>query len=88
MPNRPTDDRRGGGGKSKSSRRDEDAIPRRRSTRIEGVTTIDINNHEFLRQFLTEHGKIVPARLSGLSAKQQRRLRQGIHRCRAMGLLP
>jgi small subunit ribosomal protein S18 len=70
------------------SRRDEDAIPRRRTPRVEGVKEIDVNNQEFLRQFLTEHGKIVPARHSGLSAKQQRKLKQGIRRCRAMGLLP
>jgi small subunit ribosomal protein S18 len=85
MPRRTPDDRRGGGSRS---RREESAIPRRRMPRVAGVKEIDVNNHEFLRQFLTEHGKIVPARLSGLSASQQRKLKQGIRRCRAMGLLP
>jgi len=75
-----------GGGRSRS-RRDEDAVPRRRSMRVEGVKEINIHDHEFLRQFITEHGKIVPARLTGLTAKQQRQVKRGIRRCRVMGLL-
>jgi small subunit ribosomal protein S18 len=55
---------------------------------LEGVKEIDVNNSDFLRQFMTEHGKIVPSRLTGASAKQQRQIKHGIRRCRVVGLLP
>ena len=68
-------------------RRDDDASPRRRAIQTGPIREININDAEFLRQFLTEHGKIVPARLVGLTAKQQRQVKHGIRRCRVMGLL-
>jgi small subunit ribosomal protein S18 len=55
---------------------------------LEGVKEIDLNDAEFLRRFLTDHGKILPARMSGASAKHQRLIRRGIRRARVMGLLP
>lgn len=71
--------------KGKKPRRDE--APRKRSRFLEGVKDIDLNDFEFLRQFVTEHGKIVPSRLTGASAKQQRQIKQGIRRARVMGLI-
>lgn len=41
-----------------------------------------------LRYFLTDRGKIVPRRISGLTAKQQRALTRAIKRSRNLGLLP
>lgn len=41
-----------------------------------------------LRYFLTDRGKIVPRRISGLTAKQQRALTRAIKRARNLGLLP
>jgi len=41
-----------------------------------------------LRFFLTERGKIVPRRISGLSAKQQRSLTLAVKRARNIALLP
>lgn len=60
---------------------------KKRSRFLEGVTDININDHEFLRKFVTEHGKIIPARLTGASARQQRQIKHGIRRARTMGLL-
>jgi len=48
---------------------------------------IDVNDVEFLRRFVTEYGKIVPARLTGVTAAQQRQIKQGVRRARNMGLL-
>lgn len=73
-----------GGGRRRSNR---DEGPRKRSRHLEGVQTIDINDFEFLRQFVTEHGKILPARLTGANAGQQRQIRRGIRRARSMGLI-
>lgn len=66
----------------------DDGAPRKRSRYLEGVSKIDVNNADFLRNFVTEHGKIVPARLTGASASQQRQIKQGVRRARNMGLLP
>lgn len=41
-----------------------------------------------LRSFITEYGKIMPARMTGLPAALQRRLRVAIKRARYMALLP
>jgi small subunit ribosomal protein S18 len=62
--------------------------PRRRSRHLEGLKEIDLRDHELLRRFVTDHGKLVPARLTGATAKQQRRIRKGVLRAREMGLLP
>ncbi len=41
-----------------------------------------------LKYFITERGKIVPRRISGLNAKQQRALTVAIKRARNIALLP
>ncbi len=51
------------------------------------VTVIDINDVEFLRRYVSEHGKVLPQRLSGLSSSQQRKVKHGIRRARSMGLM-
>jgi len=58
--------------------------PRRRPSEGD-VTVVDINNPDFLNRFVTEQGKILPQRLSGLTAKQQRKLKLGVRRARTMG---
>ncbi len=60
----------------------------RRARFLDGIKEIDPNDYDLLRKFLTEHGKIVPARLSGASAKQQRKIRGLVRRLRVMGVLP
>ena len=45
-------------------------------------------NPDVLRRFLSAEGKILPARRSGLTAKNQRKVTKAIKRARAMGLLP
>jgi small subunit ribosomal protein S18 len=41
-----------------------------------------------LKRFLTERGKILPRRITGLSAKQQRQVALAIKRARHLALLP
>ena len=50
--------------------------------------TIDYRDIRLLQRFLTERGKIVPSRISAVSAKKQRILAQAIKRARHLGLLP
>ncbi len=68
-------------------RNNDEGSFRKRSRYLDEVKVIDINDHEFLRKFVTEYGKIIPARLTGASAKQQRQIKQGIRRARNMGLI-
>lgn len=70
-----------------SSRTAATAI-RKGSRLLQGVKEIDYKDHELLRRFMTDRGKIIPRRLSGASAKQQRQITRAIRRARIMGLLP
>ena len=52
------------------------------------VEYIDYKDVAKLRRFVTEKGKILPRRMSGVCAKHQRSLATAIKRARVMGLLP
>lgn len=47
----------------------------------------DYKDVQLLRRFVTEHGKIIPRRISGASAAQQRALNVAVKRARTMALL-
>ncbi|MGX7593501.1 30S ribosomal protein S18 [Candidatus Karelsulcia muelleri] len=49
---------------------------------------IDYKNFYLLKKFLNERGEILPRRITGITAKNQRRLKIAIKRCRHIGLLP
>ncbi len=49
---------------------------------------IDYKNLDLLKQYITETGKIVPSRITGATASQQRRLAQEVKRARFLALLP
>ena len=49
---------------------------------------IDWRDAQTLSRFITERGKIVPRRVSGVTAKHQRKLAKAIKTARQMGLLP
>ncbi|CAM4022789.1 MULTISPECIES: 30S ribosomal protein S18 [Listeria] len=53
-----------------------------------GITHIDYKDVELLKKFVSERGKILPRRVTGTSAKYQRKLTIAIKRSRQMALLP
>lgn len=53
-----------------------------------GIRYIDYRNIDFLKRFLNEQGKILPRRITGNSAKQNRRVAQAVKRARILALLP
>ena len=55
---------------------------------VEKVKHIDYKQHEVLRRYLTEHGRIRPRRQTGTCAKHQRSLARAIKRARHIALLP
>ncbi|URR34396.1 30S ribosomal protein S18 [Thermosynechococcus sp. HN-54] len=64
------------------------AFYRRRISPIPPGQPIDYKDVDLLRRFITERGKILPRRVTGLTAKQQRQLAVAIKRARIMALLP
>jgi small subunit ribosomal protein S18 len=52
------------------------------------VKDIDYKDVETLKLFATERGKILPRRITGVSAHYQRKLTNAIKRARQMALMP
>ena len=50
--------------------------------------TIDYKDPNTLKRFISERGKIMPSRITAVSAKKQRELAQAIKRARFIALLP
>ena len=55
---------------------------------VEKVEEIDYKDVAKLKRFVTEKGKIIPRRASGVCAEHQRQLAVAIKRARAIALLP
>jgi small subunit ribosomal protein S18 len=49
---------------------------------------VDWKDLDFLKRFIPERGKIMPRRISGVTAKEQRKIATAIKRARYMGLIP
>ena len=60
----------------------------RRLQHVKEPNDIDYKDLDTLRQFIGETGKIVPSRITGTSAKFQRRLAREVKRARYLSLLP
>ena len=54
----------------------------------EGISEVDYKDIELLKAFITETGKIVPARITGTKARYQRQLANAIKKARYLSLLP
>jgi small subunit ribosomal protein S18 len=57
---------------------------------LDGINNeiLDYKNMRLLEQFVSERGKILPSRITGVSAKRQRLLKKAIKRARVLALLP
>jgi small subunit ribosomal protein S18 len=91
---------RGGRGRDRDEDRDDDGDGKRPrkfggnkkkkcrfTTGEEEAINITYKNPRFLAGFMTEHGKIVPRRVTGNCAEIQRRLASEIKRARQLALL-
>ena len=54
----------------------------------DGAPKIDYKDIRLLQRFVSERGKIVPSRITAVSAKKQRELARAIKRARFLGLMP
>ena len=53
-----------------------------------GAPKIDYKDVKLLQRYVSERGKIVPSRITAVSAKKQRELARAIKRARYLALLP
>jgi small subunit ribosomal protein S18 len=78
----------GGGGGGGGARR---PFMRRRKTcpfSGDNAPKIDYKDVKLLQRYVSERGKIVPSRITAVSASKQRELAAAIKRARFLGLLP
>ena len=54
----------------------------------ENALAIDYKDIRLLGRFVSEHGKIIPSRISAVSMKKQRELTVAIKRARFLALMP
>lgn len=64
------------------------AIYRRKLSPLKANDAIDYKDVELLSKFLTEQGKILPRRVTGLTTKQQTKLTKAVKKARILALLP
>jgi small subunit ribosomal protein S18 len=61
---------------------------KKRLSPIKPGDPIDYKDVDLLKKFITERGKILPRRLTSLTAQQQRDLTNAVKRARILALLP
>lgn len=81
---------RGGGGVPMVSFPRRPFFRRKKSCPFSGKNApkIDYRDVKLLQRFLSERGKIVPSRITAVSARKQRALARAIKRARHLALLP
>ncbi len=60
----------------------------RRKRSLDPSTIIDYKEPEQLKRFITDRGKIIPRRISGATAGQQREICKAIKQARYLALIP
>jgi len=78
----------GGAGRAEGARRP--FFRRRKTCPFSGdnAPKIDYKDVKLLQRYVSERGKIVPSRITAVSAKKQRELAKAIKRARFLALLP
>lgn len=71
------------GGKKKRRR-----FMMRRKRTLDPTIAIDYKKPDTLKRFITDRGKIIPRRISGATASQQRAITTAIKRARYLSLIP
>jgi small subunit ribosomal protein S18 len=56
--------------------------------KLRGITYLDYRDIRILERFLNDRGKILPNRITGVTAKAQRRLEESVKHARHLALLP
>nr|YP_009237352.1 30S ribosomal protein S18 [Wildemania schizophylla]AKS28399.1 30S ribosomal protein S18 [Wildemania schizophylla] len=64
------------------------AVYKKRLSPIKPTESVDYKDIDLLRKFITEQGKILPRRSTGLTSKQQKKLTKAVKQARILSLLP
>ena len=73
----------------RSYQKQTEFIPRKKIWKGETIAKdVDFKDVKFISRFITERGKVLPRKITGLNAQQQRKITNAIKRARQMGLLP
>ena len=88
-------DKKGNKRYNRNNNNDDDSMPRQRRIKkkvcmfcADNNLVIDYKDADKLRKFVSEKGKILPRRVTGLCAKHQREMTTAIKRARHIALLP
>lgn len=88
----PREERQGGEERFSGDDKDRRAKPRFFRKKVcrfcTGKQDIDYKDIDTMKRYVTERGKILPARITGCCARHQRSLTTAIKRCRYLGWLP
>ena len=70
--------------------RQQQQFRRRKFCRFTAEKTVEIDYKDLdvLKAYITETGKIVPSRITGTSAKYQKKVAQAVKRSRHLALMP
>lgn len=80
----PTNDMMEGTGRSGGAGRRRKTCP----FAVDNGPVIDYKDVDLLKRYVTDRGKLMPSRITGVSAKYQRQLTNAIKRARQLALLP
>nr|YP_009314118.1 Ribosomal protein S18 [Izziella formosana]SCW22372.1 Ribosomal protein S18 [Izziella formosana] len=64
------------------------ALYNRKLSPLNNTEVLDYKDIDLLRKFITDQGKILPRRSTGLTSKQQKKLTKAIKQARILALLP
>lgn len=73
---------------SKSTKKKRRRFMLRRKRTLDPSIPIDYKKPDTLKRFITDRGKIIPRRISGATASQQRDITVAVKRARYLSLLP
>ena len=55
---------------------------------VEKIAEVDYKDVNILKEFISENGKLIPARITGTKTRYQRQLSTAVKRARFLALLP
>jgi small subunit ribosomal protein S18 len=73
---------------AESNQDERDDSRKRRLPKSIRIEVIDYKDVTTLKYFISERGRILPAHVTGLSAKQQRQMARAVKQARGLALLP
>lgn len=71
-----------------SARKRQDQRNRKRPNPLEDSRFVDYTDAKLLQKFINDQGRILPRRLTGVTAKQQRQVALAVKYARHLALLP